>query len=479
MRSARKITAVLLALMLLMGLAACGDSKESSGTADGKEEGKSTLTVKVGDTLELGTYEQDGNTANGTEAIVWQVLDIQDERALVISTVCLDVQPYHEESTYVTWENCSLREWLNGEFFDNAFSDKEKAQIPYVTVESEDNPQHNTYGGNNTVDRVFLLSFSEAQDYFVNAEALRCGASAYAAEKLASAGYVTDEGWVKSWTFRSPGKTNARLSGYGFYEENGLDLDGNSVTFDYSGVRPVMWVDYSGQDPEQNKPTGASTEIDAQTAEKQLSALAKANVGDEVCFGFYEIGNDPATTKEEIEWIVLDKQGDKLFVISKYILDQKNYHNEWLDVTWETCDLRKWLNGEFFTAAFTKEQQARIVAQTVVTPDHPTTATDGGNDTTDRVYLLSSDEAERYFDSDEARKALVTRYADCQNVETDESGHGAWWLRSPGNVASSAAYVRRTDGAVINYGFYVDGDGPVDSNTFEGVRPVMWISVSE
>lgn len=76
--------------------------------------------------MSFGKYEQDNNTSNGKEKIEWLVLEVKDGKALVISKYALDCKPYNTSSTNVTWETCSLRNWLNNDFINSAFSATEK-----------------------------------------------------------------------------------------------------------------------------------------------------------------------------------------------------------------------------------------------------------------------------------------------------------------------------------------------------------------
>ena len=105
-------------------------------------------------------------------------------------------------------------------------------------------------------------------------------------------------------------------------------------------------------------------------------------------------------------------------------------------------------------------------------PDNPEYGTDGGNDTTDKVFLLSIDEATRYFASDKARMAEATDYAKEQGIYVSgKNDNSWWWLRSLGRNNSDAAYVD-IGGSVRNYGSYAnDGES--------GVRPAMWVNIGE
>lgn len=80
-----------------------------------------------------------------------------------------------------TWETCTLRQWLNNNFFNAAFSGYERAMIPTVTVSADENPEYSTDHGNATQDRVFLLSIDEANKYFGSDSERRCKPTDYAA----------------------------------------------------------------------------------------------------------------------------------------------------------------------------------------------------------------------------------------------------------------------------------------------------------
>ncbi len=216
--------------------------------------------------------------------------------------------------------------------------------------------------------------------------------------------------------------------------------------------------------------------------------VSAAQVGDTVRFGSYEQDNDTGNGAEAIEWYVLDKQDGKLLLLSRFALDCKRYHEEHEDVTWETCTLRDWLNGTFFTTAFGAAEQGRIVTTRVKNEDNLKWETGGGNDTEDKVFLLSIGETERYFSSDSgvedpARRVKLTAYAKAQgghsycDAEHDSfytpeyDGNGWWWLRSPGSDGLCAAGVGET-GTVWRGSNYILCDNHV-------VRPALWLNVEE
>ena len=71
----------------------------------------------------------------------------------------------------MTWENCDLRTWLNGEFLRNAFTGEEQKMIALSKLANDDNPEYSTSGGNTTEDLVFCLSLAEAESLFESREA--------------------------------------------------------------------------------------------------------------------------------------------------------------------------------------------------------------------------------------------------------------------------------------------------------------------
>lgn len=204
--------------------------------------------------------------------------------------------------------------------------------------------------------------------------------------------------------------------------------------------------------------------------------VKNASVGDTITFGAYEQDNNTSNGKEAIEWTVLDKDGMSLLLISKQALDCQQYNTSYTDVTWESCSLRKWMNGTFLNKAFNAEEQAQIQNTTVSADKNPEYNTNPGNATTDKVFLLSINEVEKYFNSDEARKCAPTAYAKAQGAYTSDihkTASGAatcwWWLRSPGDIQNYAAYVY-IYGSVFYRGDYVH-------YAHDAVRPALWINL--
>lgn len=128
--------------------------------------------ANVGDIVLFGVYEQDNDTSNGKEDIEWRVLAKEDGRILLITDKALDCQRYNIE--YIggtTWDRCTLRKWMNESFLNDAFSYNECKQIQKTNVSAEKNPIYTTIPrGNATADKVFLLSITEVEKYFISDE---------------------------------------------------------------------------------------------------------------------------------------------------------------------------------------------------------------------------------------------------------------------------------------------------------------------
>ena len=189
--------------------------------------------------------------------------------------------------------------------------------------------------------------------------------------------------------------------------------------------------------------------------------------------GFVTIafGRYPQASKNEnalIEWLVLKNDGSRALLISKYALDCQQYNTSFIkNVTWETCSLRKWLNGSFINSAFSADEQKEILNAAVTADRNPDRA-NSGNNTKDRVFLLSIAEAQKYFGSDSARQCQGTVYCFAQGAYKVGDGYCLWRLRSPGS-SGCAAYVYN-GGSINEWGHYVD-------NGTIAVRPALWINL--
>ena len=187
-------------------------------------------------------------------------------------------------------------------------------------------------------------------------------------------------------------------------------------------------------------------------------------------FGSYEQDNNNRNGTEDIQWFVLEKTDDQLLLISCYCLESLAYHSHNTNITWEECDLRKWLNDQFLNTAFNTTEQKIILETTVSAEQNPKYGTTAGRNTRDKVFLLSIQEVRKYSEKNAKwLKCQATDYVDNNKYR----GNTDWWLRSPGNNAHHAAYVG-DDGDIESYGISVNQFSK--RNGF-GVRPVLWIDI--
>ena len=210
-----------------------------------------------------------------------------------------------------------------------------------------------------------------------------------------------------------------------------------------------------------------------------------ANIGggqaDNIYFGTYQQSSDGSGgyNTDPIKWRVLENADGQLFLLSDQNLDVFQYHTDNESVTWETSTMRSWLNGydashntggdsgidytsdNFIGTAFSAKEQAAIADTEVFNDDNPTYGTEGGNNTTDQIFLLSIAEAQNssYFADNSSRIATNTAYVAGGGKLGSSYMNGVgeadyWWLRSPGDLDHRAAGVS-VDGGVGRYGHSV------------------------
>lgn len=381
-------------------------------------------------TVVLGSYEQNNNTSDGKEPIEWQMLSMENGQARLISKYGLDCVPYNDTLQSVTWDKCSLRTWLNGTFFNSAFTAQEQNLIVSTVTGIDRNPEYGTSNpGSSVFDRVCILSETLAGKLLPYASDRICGMTDYAKARGAYAGGSTAEGKSACrWWINTSGRDNTRA----VYTETGGSFvnSGEDVNSYRICVRPSILVD--------------------------IGYIR----GDTIKLGKYEQDNVSGNGGEDIEWKVLKTEGNKALVVSVRSLELMPYSNVSGAVTWETSSLRKWLNGTFFNSAFTYQEKQKIEQVRIVPDVMSGSGLNPGNPTDDRVFLLGSAEAAELFKSDAERVCVPTQYAQAKGTGP------IWLLRTLGYSQSQAAIVNY-DG---NAGTYAGG-----VTAAYAVRPAMWI----
>ena len=198
---------------------------------------------------------------------------------------------------------------------------------------------------------------------------------------------------------------------------------------------------------------------------KRVNLLKNFNIGDYVKFGCYPQSADGDF--KPIEWQVLAKENNKMLVISKYGLETRRFDRT--SNNWENSEIRKWLNGDFYYKAFSENEKKLIRNSNISTTVYEKKKKSGifgsllGQEETvefneltyDKVFLLSKEEAEKYFANYDARKCKPTEYAKANGAYIYD-GYGYWWLRSPNPDVSNYVYGVGFGGFYNYYGVFSD-----------------------
>lgn len=234
----KKVCAVLLGIMMIL-LSACSAAS-----------GEASAAVKPGDILTFGQYHQ---TDAGTDRvpIEWLVLEVQDGKAFLVSRYGVDTGHYDVNGKFA-WEECGMRSWLNSTFMQEAFSEQEAAAILVTEVDNstaQGYSEWQTKDGADTQDKLFLLSFAEADRYFgpigvgvgngsVSAR-IRPPEFAIKSGLYKASDYTLEDGTGTGWWWlRSPGRNNTNVA-YVDYDGSLDSLNGGAT----GCVRPAFWLD--------------------------------------------------------------------------------------------------------------------------------------------------------------------------------------------------------------------------------------------
>lgn len=215
----------------------------------GKEVYDMVGWVEEGKTIKFGRYEQDNNLENGKDEIEWYVYKVEGDRALVISKYALDSKPYHKSNNLsnpdsITWANCSLREWLNNDFYDIAFTEKEKAMIPLVRHSKKTEPKlsDSIFLEYTTEDYIFLWSFEDERvlPIWASEQPRQCAATPFAKMKGVQ---IDDSGYTRWWLRDTQYEYRASLDPQASYiTSSGIErrckVEQNQIA-----VRPALWID--------------------------------------------------------------------------------------------------------------------------------------------------------------------------------------------------------------------------------------------
>ena len=465
------------------------------------------------DLVEFGTYPQ---TVKGfkTEPIKWRILSVNEDGtdALVLADKGLDAKPYldgelnyiinHDEMTLEnnTWEKCTLRSWLNNDFYNKAFSLDEKNAInisdvsftlEYSGINNNLNPDPNA-DVEITQDHLYLLScydvlnkdygFSEdsrKKDYAKVAEI-----TDYAKYIGGEVAYKTGMGYSNcNWWLLGP-RTFMDL----FPRVAGDFIHDLSSIKTLNCVRPAMHINLnSAVVKSAGEIDSAGNVYDINDGYNNPRDVDGVITWDCVYLGSYE--QSAIYEEEPITWRVLsvNKDGTDAFLLADKALDCRPFHSVFTDtvVTWDKSTMRQWLNNEFFENAFSEEERLLVNNHYVKNDRSPDFGTYSGEDTIDKVFLLSISEAtnfrygfnENYDDDDdytdiETRVAYVTDYAWLHGSAAridDKPCH--WDLRTAGLCSNYNACIH-PNGTVLY------GGGGGSGSAYSCTRPAICINLN-
>ena len=201
--------------------------------------------MQAGDKISFGSYE-------------WRVLEVQNNTALIITEYIIEQRAYHNAYKDITWADCSLRKYLNSEFYDR-FTTAEKSRIIPVLNKNPDNQWYGTKGGTDTQDSIFLLSIEETV----------CRYFGDSSSKLYSPG-KNQRYWFERkdknnskrivrlesrkegswwWWLRSPGRVS--IKAVYIHGDGNIGIQGNNILKGNisdgeckGGVRPALWLKF-------------------------------------------------------------------------------------------------------------------------------------------------------------------------------------------------------------------------------------------
>jgi hypothetical protein len=199
--------------------------------------------IKIHSSLSFGSYN-------------WRVLDIQNNRALIITEDIIEQRPYHDAYKDITWADCGLRKYLNGEFYDK-FNETDKSRIIPVINKNPDNQWYGTKGGVDTKDSIFILSIEEVVcQYFGDSSSKLHNPGKnqrywFERKDENNSKRITrledNKEQIWWWWLRSPGRVNVKA--VYIHGDGNIGIQGNNILKGNisdgkctGGVRPALWI---------------------------------------------------------------------------------------------------------------------------------------------------------------------------------------------------------------------------------------------
>ncbi|MCQ2483415.1 MAG: DUF4214 domain-containing protein [Clostridia bacterium] len=377
-----------------------------------------TFDYEVGDHIRIGNYKN--------QNITWTILEKQGDKYLVITDYIIEARQFADKEG-AAWDESSIREWLNKIFYSGSFTGTEQKliQTTHVINDVEHYNYHYNMQGEETDDKIFLLSYNETDKYFATGRSKIAPLAPYLELERSNVIYESYSWWVRTCIDNNRNYAISSVGGVDW-----IDRD------DISGVRPAMWVDLE----------------DAICVAADVSTTSnKYAPGDKITLGNYG--------GEKISWIVLEAYHGKYLVISEKGLDTSEYAQK-LSETSQRLIYPEWLRS-FYDAAFTDNDKKKIIE---VPSEGGISPREEGS-----VRLLTEDEFRRYIEVPGLSLCYPSQYAIDRNAWVDKNnGCCAWWLRECRATSDFFMMVYATStGTIEEYD---------DSYTRMCMRPVMWVT---
>lgn len=373
------------------------------------------------DVVRFGNYYQDAQIE--TEAIKWRILSINDDgTALLLADKVIDCNSFNLSSEDVTWKDCSLRKWLNDYFYNTAFTSEEQGLINNTLVMNENLSGFDVDSGEDTIDKVFVLSMSDVQDNKYGLYWNTATKANYTDFAKMNGLNISKDSYENnsSWWLRTIGCRNneaAFIDRYGDCDNSGCVVSTANV-----GVRPVLQINLNdelisdaGTVTSNGEETGGSNRKSNEYSNPIIDQQFNKVTWDCLYFGKYK--QSVQWEKQPLEWRVLSVDGENALLLADKVVDFKSFGE-------------LWDNEKFVNDAFTEDEQNAIKHISI---DEDKIIIDDTSE--EMVFLLSRAEMLNTaygFEGSKisrARQAKATDYARFQGTTCNDDGYCEWVLR--------------------------------------------------
>ena len=387
----KKIFSFTLSFLLAISIL-CGFQKEKTARAANRVLNNPRTDdrgVTTWDCIYFGNYWQNDTNGDGTvnkedakQPIKWRVLSVNGDYVLLLADKNLDYQPYDDYDTYrdvITWEICTLRQWLNNDFYQNAFDSAEQRAILTTILTNEDNSFFGTDGGADTSDKVYLLSLNDMWNSVYGFGTEDTGSETREAENTAYIKSIKNTGDT-SWWLRSPGGMTYYAS---FVTKNGdVSYNGAAVgTLHLAGtaesknaVRPVLRMNLSSDQWSEAEPVSATIAEKKREDDTSGGDTTVPNPDDNTSASTTQKGNEQVKPNSTINVsdISQKKEDEKRVTISKpskvVFRSAKGKKGRKVSLSWKKVSGAKGYQLQYAqNKKFTKKKKSEFTTKTKVT----------------------------------------------------------------------------------------------------------------